>query len=220
MIAFVPARSGSKRIRDKNLLVIDGVSLIRRTLLLLKDIGFSDIVLSTDCYQYYNEAKDLNVNLDLRNVTYSTDFTSTSEVLVDWIERRVISEEALIFLWQVTSPFRTRKLVREFIYRAQSLQFGEMLMCVSEISKISSINENNSIYPIDYSFGSRSQDVKTTLVKENGLGYALMAKTLYAERSLFPDRVIPFITNSFCLDLDIDEERDYIISKTLIENGI
>jgi len=219
MIAFVPARSGSKRLKGKNLLKIQGISLIRRTLQLLCDVGFTDIVLSTDSVDYFAEAKDLNVCCDLRSSELSHGKALTSDVLIEWLERSETSSDTIIFLWQVTSPFRSQDLVKDFVKRAQLLKHGEMLMCVSKVCKISEINAENFTNPIDYTFGSRSQDIKSSLVKENGLGYALTVKTLMTERKLFPSKVISFPTNSYCLDLDIDVETDYKIAKTLLENG-
>jgi CMP-N,N'-diacetyllegionaminic acid synthase len=220
MIAFVPARSGSKRLKDKNQLKIEGISLIRRTLLLLCEGSFTHVVLSSDSKEYFNEAKGLNVHCDLRPLELSHDDALTSDLLVEWLERSKISKEAIIFLWQVTSPFRSDELVRDFVDRARLLKHGEMLMCVSKLSKVSEINDEGVTRPIDYSFGVRSQDVKSNLVKENGLGYAITMKTLLLERDLFPPRVISFPTNSYCLDLDIDDEIDFNIAKILLENGI
>ena len=219
-IAFVPARSGSRRLKDKNRLQIGGISLIRRTLMLLGDVGFNKIVLSTNNKEYFCEAEGLDVSFELRNADLSNDFATTSEVLLEWLDRSRISDDTIIFLWQVTSPFRTHRLLTDFIERAKLLKQGEMLMCVSRTSKISQMGLDDLVSPIDYSFGTRSQDVNSILVKENGLGYAITAKTLRIEQTLFPSRVISFPTNSYCLDLDIDEERDYIIAKTLLENGI
>ena len=220
MIAFVPARSGSKRLKDKNLLKIEGISLIRRTLLLLSKGTFTHVVLSTDSKEYFNEAKGLKVHCDLRSLKLSNDRALTSDALIEWLERSEISKEAVIFLWQVTSPFRSNELVSDFVDRARLLKHGEMLMCVSKLSKVSEINSEGLTIPIDYSFGSRSQDVKSNLVQENGLGYAIIVKTLLSERDLFSSRVISFPTNSYCLDLDIDDEIDFNIAKTLLENGI
>jgi CMP-N-acetylneuraminic acid synthetase len=188
--------------------------------MLLGDVGFNKIVLSTNNKEYFCEAEGLDVSLELRNADLSNDFATTSEVLLAWLDRSRISDDTIIFLWQVTSPFRTHKLLTDFIERAKLLKHGEMLMCVSKTSKISEMGLDDLVRPIDYSFGTRSQDVNPILVKENGLGYAITAKTLKIEQTLFPSRVISFPTNSYCLDLDIDEERDYIIAKTLLENGI
>ena len=220
IIAFVPARSGSKRLKDKNRLQIGGLSLIRRTLLLLEEGGFNKIVLSTDNKEYFCEAVGLDVSCELRDADLSNDFAKTSQVLLEWLDRSRISDDTIISLFQVTSPFRTHSLLTDFVERAKLLKHGEMLMCVSRTSKISQMGLDGLVSPIDYSFGTRGQDVNAILVKENGLGYAITAKTLKTERTLFPSRVISFPTNSYCLDLDIDEEKDYVIAKTLLENGI
>ena len=96
-IAFVPARSGSKRLKDKNRLQIGGISLIRRTLMLLGDVGFNKIVLSTNNKEYFCEAEGLDVCLELRNADLSNDFATTSEVLLAWLNRSRISDDTIIF---------------------------------------------------------------------------------------------------------------------------
>jgi len=220
MIAFIPARSGSKRLRDKNRVIINDESLIYRTLSLINKCKFSQIIFNTDSIDYFEETAGLKVQCDLRPLELGGDEAKTSDVIIDWLSRTKVNDDSIIFLFQVTSPFRSKDLIMAFKNRARFLKHGELLMCVTKLKKISKINEKSFVIPLDYSFGTRSQDVKSEFVMENGLGYAITVKTLLNEQSLFPPKVISFPTNSYCLDLDIDKDIDYKIAKILIENGI
>lgn len=218
-IAFVPARGGSKRLRDKNVLKIRDVSLIKIAVDNLVAVGFDRIVLSSDNDKYFQEVDKRLVECDLRPAEFSSDNSSSESTLVDWLNRSSIKSDSMIFFWQVTSPFRTQELILDFKNKAKELKFGEVLVCCSSISKISKI-ERDTIYPLDYKFGQRYQDIHNhKFVKENGLGYALSTSTLL-RHGFFGNRVIPFLTDDYCLDLDIDTYQDYKIAKILIENGI
>lgn len=216
-IAFVPARSGSKRLKDKNILKLNNESLIKRTVKNMIEVGFDRIVLSSDNEKYFQEVDGMTVECDLRPKKYSKDNSSSESTLVNWVNRSVTDSEALIYFWQVTSPFRTQKLILDFKKEARKLKFGEVLVCFSRLSKISKL-ENNAIIPLDYRFGERGQDLNFKIIKENGLGYALSRSTLI-KHGFFGNKIIPFFTDDYCLDLDIDTQVDYNMAKILIENG-
>ena len=57
----IPCRSGSKRIRNKNLYTFNDKTLLRNSLKIASNSIFSDkVIVSTDSYEYLNEAKDFN----------------------------------------------------------------------------------------------------------------------------------------------------------------
>jgi len=63
IIGLVPARSGSKRIRNKNIFKLNGKPLVQYTLEAAKNSKLlDDIVVTTDSKKIIKLSKDLNIN--------------------------------------------------------------------------------------------------------------------------------------------------------------
>ena len=90
VIAFIPARSGSKRLPLKNYLIIDGKSILKRTCeTVLESSIFDEIIVSTDNLAL---AKEVIGNLDgvhvvERSEILSSDSASVDEVISDYFKK-------------------------------------------------------------------------------------------------------------------------------------
>ena len=108
LIAIIPARGGSTRIKNKNLKKINEVSLIRKSVsTCLESKIFDRIVVSTDSAKIEEEILELNVNIHKRSKVTSDAFSSTEDVINEILnDYKVINfEKSIIYLIQCTSPF-------------------------------------------------------------------------------------------------------------------
>ena len=98
-IAILPARSGSKRIKNKNTYVINGKPLIVHTLDIIKDSRiFDQIIVSTDSQHIADIAKKNGATIPfLRSNSLSNDTASTTSVIVDAIKKLKIKNNTKIF---------------------------------------------------------------------------------------------------------------------------
>ena len=217
-LALIPARKGSKRLNNKNLLKINGKTLVEITIdLVIK--RFDNTWFNSDSEEYLRKFHYKNIHLYKRPFKLGLDNVSTEMVVLEWINSNKFENDDLVFLFQPTSVFRNLNFLDAFISDARKLKKGESLISVSQINKISKLN-NNCLESVSYNFGDRSQDIlNVNFVKENGLGYAFHVATI-KETGLFGKCSKPFFSDDFCLDLDIDTEKDYLITKSIIENGI
>ena len=124
ILIFIPARSGSKGIKNKNITKLNGKPLINYTLSfarkLTKEKNFS-VFLSTDSKKYlkYSSKKDLNYNY-LRPKNISGDNSRIIDAVLhglDWLATKNLYFDAVLLL-QPTSPLRktseTRKAINFF----------------------------------------------------------------------------------------------------------
>ena len=87
-LLIIPARSGSKRIRNKNFRNFKGKPIIAYSILTaLKSKIFSKIVVSTDSKKYYKYLNRFNVSISLRSKKISNNSATIETVL-----RSVLSE--------------------------------------------------------------------------------------------------------------------------------
>ena len=133
ILAVIPARSGSKSIKNKNLIKVNGRSLINIAISkAVKSKLFSKVLISTDSQKYADEAiKSGGEILELRPKNLSGGRVTLALVLKDILEKLKTKNEIYdnIISIQPTSPFITirtlQKVVRIFKKKKllESLQY-------------------------------------------------------------------------------------------------
>ncbi len=112
-IAIIPARSGSKGLKDKNILPLCGKPLMAYTIECAIDSGaFEKVFVSTDSEQYAQIAQHYGADVSfLRSEANSSDIADSWEVVREVImrfeEKKKYYDE--IMLLQVTSPLRIKE---------------------------------------------------------------------------------------------------------------
>ena len=83
ILAIVPARGGSKRIKNKNIINIDGKPMIHRTIQILKNSKiFDEIIVTTDSIKIQNISKKAGAKIYFtRPKNLSNDHVGTFEVI-------------------------------------------------------------------------------------------------------------------------------------------
>ena len=88
IICIIPARKGSKRLKNKNIKIFYGKPIISQVIQKLKKFKiFDKIYVSTDCSKIANIAKEHKLDVIKRNKKLSNDFTATKTVIIDAINK-------------------------------------------------------------------------------------------------------------------------------------
>lgn len=110
-LAIIPARSGSKGLKDKNIKVLNGKPMMAYTIEAAFETGIFDTVhVSTDSEEYAEIARAYGADVPfLRAETLASDGAGTWDVVTWTLEayRRQGREFCLVTLLQPTSPLRT-----------------------------------------------------------------------------------------------------------------
>jgi CMP-N,N'-diacetyllegionaminic acid synthase len=113
VICIIPARSGSKEIKNKNIFKINGKPLIYYTISFAKKLSFIDkLIFSTDSSSYMTKAKKYyNFKNSLRKKKYSK---STSKA-IDYVKHELkkiknLNQFKYLLLLQPTAPFRKKDI--------------------------------------------------------------------------------------------------------------
>ena len=116
-IAIIPARSGSKGLKDKNIKSLDGLPLIAYTIKAAIDAKvFDEIFVSTDSKEYADISKKYGASVPfLRNEKFATDSASSWSAVQEAVEQyQVLGKKfTTVTLLQPTSPLRTFGDIRE-----------------------------------------------------------------------------------------------------------
>ena len=116
-LAVIPARSGSKGLRDKNIKDMNGKPLIAYTIEAAKESGaFDTIHVSTDSEKYAEIARKYGAEVPfLRAPEYSTDTAATWDV-VKYVVKEYEKTDKLfdtVALLQPTTPLRSAEDIRK-----------------------------------------------------------------------------------------------------------
>ena len=116
-ICIIPARGGSKRIKNKNIINFFGKPMIAHAIIAAKKSNlFSSIVVSTDSQKILKVAINYGAECPyLRNKKLSDDKTSTKDVLIDSIKKLQSNDIDYHYLIYPNAPLISSKdLIKAF----------------------------------------------------------------------------------------------------------
>ncbi len=118
ILLFIPARGGSKGIKNKNLVRIKNKPLIKFTIDIAKKLKDYDIFISSDSKKIINYCKSLGVKVEyIRPKKFAKATSSIFETILDaieWLEKKALFYENILIL-QPTSPLRSLKEIKKII---------------------------------------------------------------------------------------------------------
>lgn len=223
-LAIIPARSGSKGLKDKNVKLLNGKPLLAYTIEAAKESGiFDEIMVSTDSEKYAEIARRWGASVPfLRDQELSNDTVSSWDVVKDVVGRYndLGFELGMVALLQPTSPLRTSSDIIEG-YKVMREKDANFVVAVCEMDH-SPLWANK--LPEDHSMVNfiRSEAVKMprqsipTYYRINGalyivkVDYLMETTDIYAEKSF---ATIMSKENS----IDIDDLLDFNLASLILE---
>lgn len=140
-IAIIPARSGSKGLKDKNIKLLNGKPLMAYTIeAALKSEQFDEVMVSTDSEKYAEIAKAFGAKVPfLRSAETSTDKASSWDTVAEVLGRYAENGQTFdsLCLLQPTSPFRTAEDIKNAyeLYNSKA-DFAIISVCEAEHSPL------------------------------------------------------------------------------------
>ena len=223
ILAIVPARGGSKGIKDKNIKEIEGRPLIEYTIEAAKRCEYIDeIVVSTDSEKIAKAAKKAGAKVPfLRPDELASDTARTIDVVLFTIEQlKLIGQEYdIVVLLQPTSPLRDEDDICGAIEKYVSCNM-KSLVSVSEVSESpilmrQIVDETHMEKLLNINSTIRRQDMAKYYMV-NGSIYINKIEELNSDTSL-NDNVIPYVMDR-SHSVDIDDYVDIEVMKYYVNN--
>lgn len=216
-IVLIPARGGSNRLPNKNILSLGGIPLIAHSILYAQKNKaiIDDIYVSTDDEAIKKIALQYGAKVIDRPESLSGDIEPTVTALRHVLEALDFKVENVVLL-QPTNPLREEKLLQEAFEIFQSGNYDSLFTVTRNHHKLGKI-EANKFIPFNYELGQRSQDLES-LYFENGLLYITKA-TLIMEEVIISENAFPFEVNSIFANVDIDTQEDLEYAEYLFNKG-
>lgn len=227
-IAIIPARSGSKGYKGKNIADICGKPLMFYSINAAKESGCCDeVMVSTDSKEYAQVAKECGANVPfLRSKENSSDkagsWDAVREVLTEYKRRG--EEFDYVILLQPTSPLRSAQDIKDaFSMVDDSTNSVVSVTTVAHpVQWCFTLDETKSMkeYAMSPYCNMRRQDLQVHY-QENGAIYIVDArKIMDSEYNLYLDECKAYIMPNE-RSIDIDSKTDAVICEQmmLLEGG-
>jgi len=219
-IAIIPARSGSKGLKDKNIIDLCGKPLLAYSIeAALESKLFERIILTTDSEKYAKIGKSYGAEIMMRGESLSNDQAITFMVIEDVLSR--LGEDCDYFmLLQPTSPMRNSMHLTEasrlFEENCDSFDY---LVSVKEAEHtaelVKPIGDDLSLRKFDADFSSyRRQNMKE--YSPNGAIFIAKPKSYIKQKHFFGEKSIAYIMSKGD-SIDIDDAVDYTIARALMQ---
>jgi CMP-N,N'-diacetyllegionaminic acid synthase len=220
-LIIIPARGGSKRVKNKNLALVKGEPLIYWTIKIAKKFKhIADIVVSTDSpdIKIYSESEGITIT-ELRPWQLSTDTAKSIDVCrYEYLRHKIINPNVTaVIMLQPTSPFRSVEQIYNGINLFERYKHNTVVaIAKNEENPYWSFNLDddnlNPLFGLDY-HKMRSQEIPNTY-SLTGSFYMISVEELMICDSFINKNSKGFLVSKI-EKIDIDTEEDIRIANQM-----
>ena len=210
--AFIPARSGSKSIKNKNIVLLKKKPLLAYSLEAAKNCKtIHKIIFSTDSHKYFNIARKYgDFFFHKRKKSISSDTSTDFDVFYDFVKNfRGILPKFFVHL-RPTTPFRSSvmldKIINQFIKKEKKFSSLRSVSLMTNPVHKSVIIKKNKLFSLilnSFSLDKINNPRQAYLNSYLPNGYIDIIKTKSIFKGfLHGNRVMPYIIKNFVSDID------------------
>lgn len=232
IVAFIPARAGSKRMPGKNIRSLRGHPLIAYTIAAAVDSGvFDDVIVSTDSEKYADIARYYGAEVPFLR---PPELSGSHSPDIEWVRHTFdsLSESGRHYdcfsILRPTNPFRQV----ETIQRAWKLfqeEFGidslrAVERCIQHPGKMWVVREKrmSALLPFlsnGHPWHSSQYQTLPVVYAQNASLEIAYARVAIEDRTIAGEVIIPFMTTNH-EGFDINEPQDWVFAEYLIAQGM
>lgn len=223
-IAIIPARSGSKGLKDKNIIDLCGKPLIAYSIEAALETGLLDhVIVSTDSEHYAEIAQHYGAEVMMRGEALSNDKATTFMVLEDILKNRLQESIDYFVLLQPTSPLRTSKHITEAIEKFESkIEHFDFLVSMKEAEHakvlVNPIDDDESLKYFDTDFSNyRRQGYKD--YSPNGAIFIAKPDSYLEQKHFFGAKALSYIMSAED-SVDIDGALDLVVANAIMKKSL
>lgn len=218
---FIPARAGSKTIKNKNLINFCGKPLICWTIeQALNTKFYNHIYVSSDSNKILKIAEKYKVNLIKRPQNISGDNAQT-ELAMEHFVNKSNKKYKYIILLQPTSPLRHSKDIEKAL-KHMIKQKKKSLFSACLFSDLTMWNKKNRVfksYNYDYENRKPRQKESTYIIENGSIYISTVSNLLKNKNRLVKNSISYYIMNKLQL-FEIDDYADLSVCKKIFINKI
>lgn len=230
-IAFIPARSGSKRITDKNIKLLNGHPLMAYTIQAAIDSDvFDSVVCATDSPLYAKVAEHYGAEVPLLR---PSEISGDKSPDIDWVvwllrELNAMGRKYDVFsILRPTSPFRLASTIQQawqsFSEHPKADSLRAIEKCKQHPGKMWVIRGSHMFPVMPFTNGqtpwhsSQYKALPEVYVQNASLEIA-WSRVALEQNTIAGESVIPFISEAM-EGFDINESGDWLLAEQLLIHG-
>lgn len=221
VVAAIPARAGSKRVKDKNLRSIAGFSLVQRAVLGAREADvFDDIVVLTDSSEIAVSAEEVSARVPYLREGDAEDSSQIEDVIKNFIEVENISGDDVIVLLQPTSPLRSGRHIRRAmeIYAESGVECLVSITALNHKAQPERLMQKHNLDDYLVSPVSDRRPLDKLLFNRDGPMILINVAKNWMDCKKFVWPAAALTTCALC-SIDIDTEADLLVARLLEESG-
>jgi len=231
ILAFIPARAGSKRVENKNLRPLSGKPLIAYTIEAAKRSHLINrIVVSTDSEEIAFAAKQYGAEVPFLRPKEISQSDSTEmqffEHALDWFLENENYDPDMVVLLYPTSPFRKAesidRAIEEMLKHPDADSLRSVRLCSEHPYKMW-VTEGGFLTPFvkgeDPNIHTFSYHLLPVVYIQNASIYITKPSTIRNKKSPTGDFIVPFIMDEI-ESVDINTLLDFKIAEIMIREGL
>lgn len=228
-LAIIPARSGSKGLKNKNILNLCGKPLMYYSITAaIKSGVFEEVIVSTDSSEYAEIAKECGAKIPfLRSKENSSDKASSWDTVLEVLKcyEKIGKSFDNICLLQPTSPLRDETDIKNAYDLIKKGAKAAVSVCEAEHSPllVNSLPDDRSMENFLSESGNKRRQDSGKFYRLNGAIYFVNTEFL-KENTFIYRKGCKALIMSGSHSVDIDSELDFLYAQTLMsyqrENNI
>ena len=177
IICLIPARSASKRIRNKNIIKIKNKPLIKLVVdKILKSNLIKEYYVASDKKYIFDQIKSKSKQIFFfQRSSFCSKSTSTTESVINEFLKKTNIDADIIVLLQITNPFISSKILDNAINFFLKKKYDSLLSVVESKHFLWKISKKTCSINYNYKKRERSQNIQSYYV-ENGSFYIFYKK--------------------------------------------
>jgi pseudaminic acid cytidylyltransferase len=221
-ICIIPARKGSKRIKNKNIVKLNNIPLIGHVIkIALESKLFSKVIVSTDSKKIQSIAKKYGADVPfIRSKKLSNDFTTTRDVLIDCIKKIQAEKIKYIFCIYPTAILINKNDLIKSFKKIKKYNY-DYLIAISKynsspLRSLKVISQKRIIFKKLKYKNLRSQDLSQEYY-DTGSFYIWKTKSILKKRVKWPKKSTFYVLSNL-KSVDINTKEDLDLAKLLFQN--
>lgn len=224
-IAIIPARSGSKGLKDKNIKLLNGKPLLAYSIEAALKSGIYDCIhVSTDSEKYANIGKEYGADVPfLRSVEMSTDSANSWDVVLECLQKyeNIGYNFDMVTLLQPTSPLRDRDDISSAYAEYQKKKASAIVsVCEMEHSPLwsNTLSEDHSMESFIKVKENMPRQKLQKYYRINGAIYMVDVSFLKKNTNIYRRGCYAYIMDSQ-KSIDIDTQIDFLMADFMVKSG-
>ncbi len=225
IMAFIPARAGSKGITNKNGRLFLGEPLINRVVRQAQRSKFINrIIVSTESVKIAAIAKEIGAEIPcLRPTSLARDTSKVIDAVAHMLsflkDKQNYVPDYLVLL-QPTSPLRTTDIIDQAM-TALLRSKAEAIVTVCQTEQLLFFKDKQGLLQLvskkAFLSSTNRQELPSTYKLDGSMVYAIKTSALLAKRTFLPPRTLAHVIPRWRA-VDLDEPEDFVLAELLAKN--